>query len=60
MNVIVSVLTGLIFIAFVVLLYALLSANHDEEENLEDFDWVKDEFKIAYDDAMEDDDGRIY
>ena len=43
-----------------VLLYALLSANHDEEENLKDYDWVQDEFRIPYDDAMEDDDGRIY
>ena len=60
MNVIVSLLTGLIFIVFMVLLYALLSANHDEEENLKDYDWVQDEFRIPYDDAMEDGDGRIY
>ena len=60
MNVIVSLLTGLIFIVFMVLLYALLSANHDEEENLKDCDWVQDEFRIPYDDAVEDDDGRIY
>lgn len=57
MSVIVTVLTGLIFIVFMVLLYALLSANHDEEENLKDYDWAQDEFRIPYDDAMEDDDG---
>jgi len=43
-------------VIFLTLVYALLSANHDEEEYVNDYEWVRDEFKIPEDDVVEDKD----
>lgn len=42
---------SIIFIIFLALLYALLTANYDEERNLEQYEWVRDEFKEDYHDV---------
>ena len=38
-------------VIFLALVYALLSANRDEDEDLSDLEWVRDEFKGGDDDG---------